>query len=174
MKPISKPPEPRINYQIRARDVRLIDIDGTQLGIKSIEEAIRIAQNKNTDLVEIAPQNNPPVCKLADFSKFRYEREKKLKEARKKHKGGQVKELRIRPKIGFHDLDIKIDHMREFIAERDKVRLTIVFRGREMEHTDQANHLVARVKEKISDVAILEQDTPMEGNRKSLLFAPKK
>ena len=104
----------------------------------------------------------------------RYEREKKLKEARKKQKGGQVKELRIRPKIGFHDLDIKINHMREFIAERDKVRLTIVFRGREMEHTDQANHLVARVKERIADVAVLEQDTPMEGNRKSLLFAPKK
>ena len=114
------------------------------------------------------------MCKLADFSKFRYEREKKLKEARKKHKGGNVKELRIRPKIGFHDLDIKIGHMREFIEERDKVRLTIVFRGREMEHTDQANHLFARVKEKISDVAVLEQDSPMEGNRKSLLFAPKK
>lgn len=171
---ISKPQEPRINYQIRARDVRLIDIDGTQLGIKSIEEAIRIAQNKGTDLVEIAPLNNPPVCKLADFSKFRYEREKKLKEARKKHKGGQVKELRIRPKIGMHDLDIKIEHMREFIAERDKVRLTIVFRGREMEHKDVANPLVDRVKERISDVAVLEQDIPMEGNRKSLLFAPKK
>src|SRR5207245_7489654 len=113
---------------------------------------LRIAQNKGTDLVEIAPQNNPPVCKLADFSKFRYEREKKLKEARKKHKGGQVKELRIRPKIGFHDLDIKIDHMREFIAERDKVRLTVVFRGREMEHQDLGKVLAARVKERIADV----------------------
>jgi translation initiation factor IF-3 len=97
-----------------------------------------------------------------------------MKEARKKHKGGQVKELRIRPKIGVHDLDIKIGHMREFIAERDKVRLTIVFRGREMEHKDVANPLVERVKERIGDVAILEQDIPMEGNRKSLLFAPKK
>lgn len=118
--------------------------------------------------------NNPPVCKLADFSKFRYERDKKIKEARKKHKGGQVKELRIRPKIGVHDLDIKIEHMREFLKEHDKVRLTIVFRGREMEHTAQARPLVERVKEKISDVAVLEQDAPMEGNRKSLLFAPKK
>lgn len=166
--------EPRINSQIRARDVRLIDVDGTQLGIRSVEEALRMAQNKGTDLVEIAPMNNPPVCKLADFSKFRYEREKKLKEARKKHKGGQVKELRIRPKIGIHDLDIKINHMREFIAERDKVRLTIVFRGREMEHTEQAKPLVDRVKERVADVAVLEQDIPMEGNRKSLLFAPKK
>ena len=134
----------------------------------------RLVFNKNTDLVEIAPQNSPPVCKLADFSKFRYEREKKLKEARKKHKGGQVKELRIRPKIGFNDLNIKIGHMREFIQEHDKVRLTIVFRGREMEHPEQAKPLVQRVKEGIADVAVLEQDIPMEGNRKSLLFAPKK
>ena len=152
----------------------MIDVDGTQLGIKSIEEAVRIAQNKGTDLVEIAPNSSPPVCKLADFSKFRYEREKKLKEARKKHKGGQVKELRIRPKIGAHDLSIKISHMREFIAERDKVRLTIVFRGREMEHTETANPLLERVKEGVADVAFLEQSGSMEGNRKSLLFAPKK
>jgi len=124
--------------------------------------------------VEIAPQNNPPVCKLADASKFRYEREKKLKEARKKQKGGQVKEIRIRPKIGFHDLDIKINHMREFIAERDKVRLTIVFRGREMEHQDLGQMLVSRVKDRIGDLAVLEQDAQMEGTRMSLLFAPKK
>lgn len=126
------------------------------------------------DLVEIAAQNNPPVCKLVDFSKYRYEREKKIKEARKKQKGGQVKELRIRPKIGFHDLEIKINHMRDFLAERDKVRLTIVFRGREMEHPDQANPLIDRVKTGIQDVGTLEQDRQMEGNRMSLLFAPKK
>jgi translation initiation factor IF-3 len=125
-------------------------------------------------LVEIAAQNSPPVCKLTDFSKFRYEREKKMKEARKKQKGGQVKEIRIRPKIGFHDLDIKINHMREFIEERDKVRLTIVFRGREMEHQELGKALVSRVKERISDVAVLEQDAQMEGTRMSLLFAPKK
>lgn len=135
---------------------------------------MQLAQNRGLDLVEIAAQNNPPVCKLTDFSKFRYEREKKAKEARKKQKGGQVKELRIRPKIGMHDLDIKINHMLEFIAERDKVRLTIVFRGREMEHTDQANPLIERVKERIQNVAVLEQTGRMEGNRKSLLFAPKK
>ena len=97
-----------------------------------------------------------------------------MKEARKKQKGGQVKEIRIRPKIGFHDLDIKINHMREFIEERDKVRLTIVFRGREMEHQELGKALVARVKERISDVALLEQDAQMEGTRMSLLFAPKK
>ncbi len=124
--------------------------------------------------MEIAALNNPPVCKLTDFSKFRYEREKKLKEARKKQKGGQVKEIRIRPKIGFHDLDIKINHMREFIEGRDKVRLTIVFRGREMEHQDLGRALIARVKERIGDLAILESDAQMEGTRMSLLFAPKK
>ncbi len=126
------------------------------------------------DLVEIAPQNNPPVCKLTDFSKFRYEREKKLKEARKKHKGGGLKELRIRPKIGVHDLQIKINHMREFVAERDKVRFTVVFRGREIEHSDLGKDLIARVKEQIADVASVEQDASMEGNRLSVLFAPKK
>ncbi len=114
------------------------------------------------------------MCKLADFSKYRYEREKKLKEARKKQKGGQVKELRIRPKIGIHDLDIKIGHMREFLKERDKVRFTIVFRGREMEHTDLSAGLLDRVKQSISDVSVVEQDANMEGNRMSLLFAPKK
>ena len=163
-----------MNHQIRARDIRLIDVDGTQLGIKSLDEGLRLAQNRGLDLVEIAAQNNPPVCKLTDFSKFRYEREKKLREARKKQKGGQVKELRIRPKIGLHDLDIKINHMREFLGERDKVRLTIVFKGREMEHADLGKHLVERVKERIGDVASLEQDAQFEGNRMSLLFAPKK
>lgn len=144
------------------------------MGIKSIEEAMHLAQNRGLDLVEIAPQNNPPVCKLTDFSKFRYEREKKMKEARKKQKGGQVKELRIRPKIGVHDLDIKIGHMREFLSERDKVRLTIVFRGRENEHTEFALPLIDRVKERIMDVAAIEQDTQLDGNRMSLLFVPKK
>ena len=124
--------------------------------------------------MEIAAQNNPPVCKLVDFSKFRYEREKKLKEARKKQKGGQLKELRIRPKIGGHDLDIKVQHMREFLTERDKVRFTIVFRGREMEHPELGRQLLARVKERVTDVAVLEQDAHMDGNRMSLLFAPKK
>ena len=109
-----------------------------------------------------------------DYSKFRYEREKKAKEARKKHRGGEVKELRIRPKIGDHDLDIKIQHMREFFAERDKVRFTIVFRGREMEHRVIGNHLVSKVKEKVSDVAFVEQEPQMEGTRMNLLFAPKK
>jgi len=136
---------------------------------------MRIAQNRGVDLVEIAAQNNPPVCKLADFSKFRYEREKRLKEARKKQKGGNVKELRVRPKIGVHDLDIKINQMREFIGERDKVRFTVVFRGREMEHPDQGRLIFGRVKEKLSDVATLEsEDRRMEGGRLSLMFTPKK
>ena len=145
------------------------------MGIKSLEEALRIAQNRGVDLVEIAPQNNPPVCKLADFSKFRYEREKKLKEARKKQKGGNVKELRVRPKIGAHDLDIKINQMRGFVEERDKVRFTVVFRGREMEHPDQGRLIFGRVKERMADIASLEsEDYKMEGGRLSLMFTPKK
>ena len=97
-----------------------------------------------------------------------------MKEARKKQKGGQVKELRVRPKIGVHDLDIKINHMREFLSEKDKVRFTLVFRGREMEHSSLGTALISRVKERVADLAIVEQDASMEGNRLSLLFAPKK
>jgi len=139
-----------------------------------LDEAIRMAQNRGLDLVEIAPQNNPPVCKLTDFSKFRYEREKKLKEARKKQKGGQVKEVRLRPHVGDHDLQIKINHMKEFIKDRDKVRLTVMFRGREMEHKDIGTQLINKIKTLLEEVAVLESDSSMEGNRMTVVFTPKK
>lgn len=139
-----------------------------------MDEAIRMAQNRGLDLVEIAPQNNPPVCKLTDFSKFRYEREKKLKEARKKQKGGQVKEVRLRPHVGDHDLQIKINHMKEFIKDRDKVRLTVMFRGREMEHKDIGTQLINKIKTLLEEVAVLESDSSMEGNRMTVVFTPKK
>lgn len=133
-----------------------------------------MAQNRGLDLVEIAALNNPPVCKLVDFSKFRYEREKKLKEARKKQKGGQLKEIRARTRIGAHDLDIKVKHMREFLAERDKVRFTVVFRGRELEHPEIGRQLIERAKEAMVDVASVEQDARLEGKFMSVMFAPKK
>jgi translation initiation factor IF-3 len=126
------------------------------------------------DLVEIAAQNNPPVCKLVDFSKFRYEREKRAKEARKKQKGGQLKEIRVKTRIGVHDLDIKVKHMREFLEQRDKVRFSIVFRGRELEHPEIGLQIAGRVKEAVSDIAIVETDAKLEGKFMSLLLAPKK
>lgn len=166
--------EPRINEQIRAREVRLIDADGTQLGIKLLTEALSLAQTRGKDLLEIAPNANPPVAKIADFSKFRYEREKRLKESRKHQKGGVVKEIRFRPIISPHDLETKIQHAKEFISQKFKVRFTVVFRGREMEHQELGLALFSKIKETLDGKYILEQDVQPEGNRISILLAPKR
>lgn len=165
----------RSNYQIRVPQVRLIDEDGTQVGIKSIQEALALAQERGQDLVEIAPQANPPVCKVINFSKFRYEMEKKEREARKKQKTGQLKEVRIRPRIGEHDLEIKIKHAREFLSEQNKVQITVLFMGREMQHRDLGYALMEKVKERLSDIADMEQSRPISmGNRMFLSLIPKK
>lgn len=133
-----------------------------------------MSQARGRDLLEIAPGANPPVAKIADFSKFRYEREKRLKESRKHHKAGLLKEIRIHPRISEHDLSIKIDHTKEFIAEKYKVRITVVFRGREMEHQELGIQLLGKIKEILSDKCIVEQDAELERNRLSVLLAPKK
>ena len=112
----------------------MIDADGTQLGIKPLSEALGLARSKSLDLIEIAPMANPPVCKLLDYSKYRYEMEKKDRESRKKQKAGLLKEVRFKPHIGAHDLDVKIRQITEFITAHDKVRITVIFRGREMQH----------------------------------------
>ena len=163
-----------MNEEIRAREVRLIDEDGTQLGIKPLTEALELAQARAKDLLEIAPNANPPVAKIADFSKFRYEKEKKLKESRKHQKAGLVKEIRMRSMISKHDLGTKIQHTREFIDQRFKVRMTVVFRGREMEHRELGLALLNKIKEILDGRFMLEQDAQLEGNRMSILLAPKK
>src|SRR5437868_1742029 len=163
-----------MNEQIHAREVRLIDEDGTQLGIKSLVEALSLAQARGKDLLEIAPNAMPPVAKIADFSKFRYEREKKLKESRKHQKAGLVKEIRMRSQIGANDLSTKVGHAREFIGQKFKVRFTVVFRGREMEHRDLGLALINKIKEQLEGLFNIEQDPAMEGNRMSILLAPKK
>ena len=163
-----------MNEEIRAREVRLIDEDGTQLGIKSIGEALQIAQSRNKDLLEISPGASPPVAKVADYSKFRYEKEKRIKESRKHQKGGVVKEIRMRSMISAHDLATKVEHAKDFIEERCKVRLTVVFRGREMEHRDLGLNLLNRIKDMLNGKFVVEQDPQLEGNRMSILLAPKK
>ena len=163
-----------MNEQIHAREVRLIDEDGTQLGIKPLVEALTLAQTRAKDLLEIAPNANPPVAKIADFSKYRYEKEKKLKESRKHHKAGLLKEIRMRSMISEHDLATKIQHMREFIEQKFKVRITVVFRGREMEHRGLGLSLLNRIKEMLNGKYTLEQDAQLEGNRMSILLAPKR
>lgn len=154
--------------------MRLIDEDGTQLGIKSIFEAMSLAQSRNRDLLEIAPGANPPVAKIADYSKYRYEREKRIKESRKHQKGGLVKEIRFRVMIGQNDLATKVKHSKEFIDEKFKVRFTVVFRGREMEHRHLGVSLLAKVREMLEGTFFMEQEPALEGNRMSMLLAPKK
>ncbi len=133
-----------------------------------------MAQARGSDLLEIAPGANPPVAKIADYSKFKYEREKRLKESRKHQKGGLVKEIRFRVMIGEHDLNTKVEHAKEFIDEKFKVRMTVVFRGREMEHRDLGVNLLNKIKERLDGKFMIEQDPALEGNRMSMLLAPKK
>ena len=126
------------------------------------------------DLIEIAPQANPPVCKILEFSKFRYDLEKKQKEARKKQKAGLLKEIRMRPHIASHDLEVKVTRIQEFLKEHDKVRITIVFRGREMQHKEVGLHLLKNIQERLDQVATLEQAVPIqERNRVMITLIPK-
>jgi len=164
----------RINQFIRVPEVRLIDSDGSQVGVVKITDALARAQEKEMDLVEISPQAHPPVCKIINFSKFRYEMEKKEKEARKKQKGSSIKEIRIRPRIGEHDLEVKIKHARAFIEDGDKVQLTAMFSGREMQHKELGIQIMDKIKEALSDIAEPEGRTSSMGTRVFLTLTPKK
>lgn len=125
------------------------------------------------DLIEVAPQAKPPVCKILDYSKFKYEQDKKVRESRRKQKAGLLKEVRFRPNIGAHDLDVKIKHITEFIAEHDKVRITIVFRGREMRHRDLGMKLMDQVRDRLDTVAVVEQKPIPDRNRLVMTLVPK-
>jgi len=163
-----------MNEEIRAREVRLIDEDGTQLGIKPIQEAFTLAQARSKDLIEISPGATPPVVKIVDFSKFRYEREKRLKESRKHQKAGLLKEIRLHTRISEHDLNTKIEHTKGFIDEKNKVRITVIFRGREMEHRELGLNLLNKIKEILNAKCMVEQEPQLDGNRMSILLAPKR
>jgi translation initiation factor IF-3 len=143
------------------------------VGVKPIQEALRMAELAGYDLIEIAPAAAPPVCKFGNFSKFLYEKEKKLKEARKnKGAGGQVKEIRLRPKIGEHDLMVKINAISKFLTENNKVRLSIVFMGREMEHRDLGIKMLNKIEESVAAAGVIEQRGQMYGNRMVSIFVP--
>ena len=163
----------RINNFIRASTVRLIDADGTQIGVRPIGEALAMAKQRGLDLVEIAASANPPVCKILAYSKFKYEQEKKEREARKKQKAGLLKELRFRPNIGQHDLDVKVKQIEGFIDAHDKVRITVVFRGREMQHRDLGFKLLMSIQEKLVAKASVEQAPMPDRNRLVMTLVPK-
>jgi translation initiation factor IF-3 len=167
-------PRLRINHQIQAANVRLIDLDGSHLGIKPLAEALAIARSKGSDLVEIAPQANPPACRVIEYSKYLYQLEKRLKQAQKKQHAGQIKEIRFRPRISDHDLEVKLNHAHEFLEKKFKVRVNIMLRGREKEHLDLAQVLREKIKERITTFGYVEQEMPFRGSSMILTIAPKK
>ena len=163
-----------INEQIRDREIRLIGEDGEQLGIMSAREAMKIAQEAELDLVKIAPAAKPPVCKIIDYGKYKYEQARKEKEAKKKHKTVEVKEVRLSPNIDTNDLNTKINNAKKFISKGNKVKVTLRFRGREMAHVQQSKHILDDFAETLADVAVVEKPAKMEGRAMSMVLAEKR
>ena len=163
-----------INEQIRDREIRLIGEDGEQLGIMSAREAMKIAQEAELDLVKIAPAAKPPVCKIIDYGKYKYEQARKEKEAKKKQKTVEVKEVRISPNIDTNDLNTKINNAKKFISKGNKVKVTLRFRGREMAHVQQSKHILDDFAETLADVAVVEKPAKMEGRAMSMVLAEKR
>jgi translation initiation factor IF-3 len=166
--------EPRVNRRIRVREVRVIGDDGSQLGILPTDEALRRAEEKGLDLVEVQPMSRPPVCKIMDYGKYKYEQKRKAAEMKKKQKVVEVKEVKFRPKTGEHDYDTKVRHAKEFLGEGDKVKVTIMFRGREIVHPEIGHDILKRVAEEISEVGQVELAARMEGKSMFMIIAPGK
>lgn len=163
----------RINEEIRGKEVRLISVDNEQLGIVAVKDALRMAQEKELDLVEIAPNAKPPVCRIMDFGKFKYEQSKRDKEARKKQKIISVKEVKIRPNIEDHDLEVKTKNAVKFLSEGDKVKVTLMFRGRELAHAELGKQLLSKVADITKEIATIERLPKVEGRNMIMILAPK-
>ncbi len=162
----------RINERIRAKEVRLIGERGEQLGIFPLREALQIARGHDLDLVEVAPQADPPVCRLLDYGKYLYERSKKAKEAKKARKPAEVKEIRFRPKTGEHDVNFKINRMRGFLKEGSKVKVRVLFRGREITHPEIGEEMLNGIAVDLEDLAAVEYPPRMEGRSMLMILAP--
>ncbi|MCK9169073.1 MAG: translation initiation factor IF-3 [Treponema sp.] len=163
----------RINEQIRVREVRLIDDEGGQKGIVPTLDALKMAKDKELDLVEVSPNANPPVCKILDFGKYRFEMEKKLRDSKKNQKVLKIKEIRMQPKIGPGDLDTKAKHVQEFLDEGDKVKITIRFRGRELAHTDLGFGVLQEVLKRLTTAYAIEKPAVMDGKFMSMTISGK-
>ncbi|MEX1083800.1 MAG: translation initiation factor IF-3 [Xanthobacteraceae bacterium] len=164
---------PRINEEIRVREVQLIDQTGTNHGVTDIQAALAMAQEAGLDLVEISPNSTPPVCKILDFGKYKYQAQKKAAEARKKQKVIEIKEIKLRPMIDDHDYEVKMRAMRRFFEEGDKVKVTCRFRGRELAHQELGAKLLDRIREDVDSVAKVEQDAKFEGRQMVMILAPR-
>ena len=163
-----------INEQIRDKEVRLIGPDGAQLGIVSAREAMAKAQEAGLDLVKIAPQAKPPVCKIIDYGKYRYEMARKEKEARKKQKVVELKEIRLSPNIDSNDLNTKMNAAKKFLSKGDKVKITLRFRGREMAHMNASKHILDDFAESLADVAVVEKAPKVEGRSMTMFLTEKR
>lgn len=162
----------RINQQIRAKEIRVIDDQGKQIGVMTVSEALRLAQEKNLDLVEVAPNAQPPVCRIIDFGKFMYERTKKEREAKKAQKSIEVKELRIRPKTNWYHTGFKLKRVREFLKDGNKIRVRVIFRAREITHTTIGRDILEKVAMELADAASIEQAPMMDGKSLVMLLTP--
>jgi translation initiation factor IF-3 len=166
--------ETRINDRIRAREVRLVDPDGAQLGIKPLPEALHIARELDLDLVEVAPQANPPVCRIMDFGKYKFDEAQKAKESRRKSSNYSIKEMKYRPKIGQGDFDTKTRKVAHFLNEGHKVKITIMFRGREMSHPELGKQILDKVAEQVGPTAKVEAAPKLDGRNMIMVLAPDK
>ncbi len=164
----------RINDEIRVREVRVVGDGGEQFGVMSVRDALQLAQERHVDLVEVSPTAKPPVCRLMDYGKFKYEQAKRDRESRKKQKIVNVKELKMRPSIEDHDFDVKVKNARRFLEEGDKVKCTMVFRGREIVHAPLAQQTLSKLAELVSDVGAVERVPRVEGRAMIMILAPKK
>ncbi|MDD4169803.1 MAG: translation initiation factor IF-3 [Desulfotomaculaceae bacterium] len=163
----------RVNEEIRTREVRVVDTKGGQLGIMPVRDALRMADERQLDLVEIAPNAKPPVCRIMDIGKYKFEQSKREKEARKKQKVISVKEVKLRPNIEAHDFDVKAKNAVKFLKEGDKVKATIIFRGREIVHTQLGMKLLNRLAELLNEVGTVERQPKLEGKNMIMILAPK-
>jgi translation initiation factor IF-3 len=170
-----RPPErdtTRINERIRVPEVRLIDENGDQVGVIPTEQALEQARERDLDLVEVSPTSKPPVCRILDYSKYKYEQEQKAKAARKHQQQVNVREIKLRPKIAQHDYETKRGHVERFLRQHDKVKVTIMFRGREQSHPERGRMLLDRLLQDISELATVEQEPLQEGRNMTMLLAP--
>jgi len=165
--------ETRVNERIRVPQVRVIGEDGAQLGILAVREALALAQEKNLDLVEVSPTARPPVCRIMDYGKFKYEQSKRERVARKKQHVQHLKEIKLRPKIDDHDFDFKVEHARQFLKERDKVKVTLTFRGREMAHPELGHQMMQRVIADLAEYGSPESIPRSEGRSLVMVVLPK-
>ena len=172
-----RPPErdaTRINERIRVPEVRLIDDAGNQIGVLKTADALAFAQERDLDLVEVAPEAHPPVCRVLDYSKYKYEQAQKLKQARKHQQQITIREIKFRPKIAQHDYDTKKHHVERFLRQKDKVKVTIMFRGREVTHPERGTAILDRLAEELAELGVVEQHPMQEGRNMTMMMAPSK